>query len=807
MASGLPSKWGSFLQQAVAGVEARLDTILAEGDPSATSSQPPDGNRSSVESTSKAPIETPRPGPSSGRLQERLNRAVTMKSTTTNSSASSNATFPRHRSCDEQSAQSKSSSDIIKTEVNLQDANPKNVDERALLHSTRTVNSHPEQQFSPDVGEIRQSLTPNLQLDEKHTTHSCSACDGLRNRIAFLEAEVLQLESQNLGEQHEHVERADALESKLKFLAREITESARKSAAAAPAGSVEQQLAERDEKIGLLMTEGQSLATTEQKHRSIIKKLRAQVMESDKAITKLKTDNDRLMSELELLKTSEFRHDELQAALQALRIEHEVSQKELARFREDLSSKDETINRLKCEIERTTQLLDNASSGSSDRALDEARLRIAELEATLITQGAEQKLALNKAYAEVAEFRQRVEASQSQYLQANAEVEILENKLEAMRIIVEETSNSSGGSQAKLLRQIETLQSQHAVANENWQGIQASLLTKITALEKERDEMSYREMELRKKAKDLSSRFRQQSEQLQHLESQIATYRDEIAIAKQELVRVREQAMPIRNRDGDGKASKQMKLIEESNERAGQTAGIVLDRNNSQASPVATPARRSISDHSGPESSRALIFAPILSSSNPESGRSSSNLATSLSHNLPPSPATPIYAGQYPRQQDTPLDISAGFIVDPHEGDAVPEEAADEIFSPQRGTHDMASVSTTAAGPSIQLVERMSAGIRRLEAEKLTSREELLRVSHQRDDARAQIVSLMKEIADYKHSSARVQGLEKEVAEIKERYLTTLELLGEKSELVEELQADIQDVKAMYRDLVERTVR
>lgn len=30
------SRWGSFLQQAVAGVESRLDTILAEDDRSAT---------------------------------------------------------------------------------------------------------------------------------------------------------------------------------------------------------------------------------------------------------------------------------------------------------------------------------------------------------------------------------------------------------------------------------------------------------------------------------------------------------------------------------------------------------------------------------------------------------------------------------------------------------------------------------------------------------------------------------------------------------------------------------------------------
>lgn len=138
----------------------------------------------------------------------------------------------------------------------------------------------------------------------------------------------------------------------------------------------------------------------------------------------------------------------------------------------------------------------------------------------------------------------------------------------------------------------------------------------------------------------------------------------------------------------------------------------------------------------------------------------------------------------------------------------------DDIFdgvettsSPRQIMQDMVSVSTVAAGPSVQLVERMSAAIRRLEAEKVTSREELARISGQRDEARAEIVALMKEMESGKTASKRVADLEAEVEEINARYQTTLELLGEKSELVEELRADVQDVKAMYRDLVERTVR
>ncbi|KAF3764911.1 hypothetical protein M406DRAFT_322793 [Cryphonectria parasitica EP155] len=69
------------------------------------------------------------------------------------------------------------------------------------------------------------------------------------------------------------------------------------------------------------------------------------------------------------------------------------------------------------------------------------------------------------------------------------------------------------------------------------------------------------------------------------------------------------------------------------------------------------------------------------------------------------------------------------------------------------------------------------------------------------------MVSLMREVEKGRQAGEEVARLQAEVAEVSERYETTLELLGEKSELVDELKADVQDVKAMYRDLVERTIK
>lgn len=134
-------------------------------------------------------------------------------------------------------------------------------------------------------------------------------------------------------------------------------------------------------------------------------------------------------------------------------------------------------------------------------------------------------------------------------------------------------------------------------------------------------------------------------------------------------------------------------------------------------------------------------------------------------------------------------------------------DSAETSSSPQQIVQDMVSVSTVAAGPSVQLVEKLSAAIRRLETEKVAAKEELARILSQRDEARAEMVGLLREVENGRQAAEEVAKLQAQVAEVNERYETTLELLGEKSEMVDELKADVEDVKAMYRDLVERTIK
>ncbi|KAG5980034.1 hypothetical protein E4U55_004467, partial [Claviceps digitariae] len=178
----------------------------------------------------------------------------------------------------------------------------------------------------------------------------------------------------------------------------------------------------------------------------------------------------------------------------------------------------------------------------------------------------------------------------------------------------------------------------------------------------------------------------------------------------------------------------------------------------------------------------------------------------------PPTPFSPFEPpggepGQFPHPHAYPATADRENGISAAASTGLPLDPIPSSPRPTLLAQDMISVSTVAAGPSVQLVERMSSAIRRLEAEKVTAKEDMARVCAQRDEARADLVALMKDIADTKATAARVPLLEREVAGLDARYQTTLEMLGEKSELVEELRADVEDVKAMYRELVERTVK
>lgn len=58
------------------------------------------------------------------------------------------------------------------------------------------------------------------------------------------------------------------------------------------------------------------------------------------------------------------------------------------------------------------------------------------------------------------------------------------------------------------------------------------------------------------------------------------------------------------------------------------------------------------------------------------------------------------------------------------------------------------------------------------------------------------------ELEELQQVASRVPGLEQELTLLQQRHKAALEMLGERTEEVEELKADIADVKEAYRDQI-----
>jgi TATA element modulatory factor len=343
------------------------------------------------------------------------------------------------------------------------------------------------------------------------TTHETTNAATDASQVADVKMKALeQVVLQHQEETHGYVEQIDALQAKLQYLSREASESARKAAQAAPAGSLEKKLAEKDQQIAQLLEEGKVLAATEQKHRTIIKKLRGRITEMEKESTDAHISRAKIDTEVDALRRKAKRTDELEKSSDDMQRRLDQAQRELSTAKAENSQKTTQISELQIQLRRLTQQAEALATKVNDEARDQDRKRITELEESVAALQVEKNLVADRGKQQIDDWKEKAEMATERArileLELKAELQAMESKLEASRVRAEEASSGAvGDSQAKLMRQVETLQSQYSIASDNWQGIEATLLARVANLEKERDEAQQRESEMRKKAREAVS--------------------------------------------------------------------------------------------------------------------------------------------------------------------------------------------------------------------------------------------------------------------------------------------------------------
>jgi hypothetical protein len=728
---------------------------------------------------------------------------------------------------------------------NSKELTASHVDEIMPTEETIGTGQRPSQELgTAERHEIGEFESPRVSEDLiPAAADAATDTNGDNPAIAHLQAEHKAAETRWQEELHLYIERIDALQSKLKYLAKEAAESARKAAATAEPGSLEKQLREKDEKIALLFEEGQKLSKSEMDHRTAIKKLRQQLADNAKIQMETKKKTEKLERDLANFEARAKRAEAAEKrASESLSSQAKVA-RDLEAVTNERNALSQTIQEMKAQLARAVARAEGAEAKAASDALEKEKQRTAQLEEELASVKIEREIKEEKLRREVADLKEGIEQEKEKARILEAELKgeqsILESKMESLRARAEEASSgSTGETQAKLLRQIETLQTQYAVASENWQTLEGSLLSRLANVEKERDDIARREGELRRKmrevvsmacvsvvnhsfwltsaqnlkAKRLEEELENAKETQHDLESKLEAQAQEIQKLVQKLRKAEDDLVAAQKDFAEQKkvcdATWAQKLEDERmkwREHALSTQNSLQEPRTQ--SPVALSRRPSNLDTTGAS----------LSDYRPTSRRSSTLLTTSSDLGTPPrqnSLPVPVLSPPMSTSLSNPPIMESPVInFEPDEffsGSATPATPSAYGFAPShhsRGINDIISESTVGAGPSVQLVERMSATVRRLESERAAAKDELARITRQRDEARKQVVDLMRESEEKKASDARVQELEIKLEDLDQRYQTTLELLGEKSEQVEELQADIADLKKIYRELVDSTMK
>ncbi|KIW33679.1 uncharacterized protein PV07_00508 [Cladophialophora immunda] len=829
MTSRSGSRW-NFLQQAVASVESRLDDILAEeGDRPKRTHTPahnkkPSSDLSRSSSTASA---------SNDRLQERLARAMAKKNASRTESP-----VPSQEQSSRPASRGGDASTLLSEIAKVEDPSLSNCEETDIeLRISGDVGESAKQNVGSDKSppvttamvETERHRMAAIVVEQPDLDSARPSAELLRDgqTVSSRMSEDAQRTSESDGskpdkdetmemqeEMNTYLERIDALRRNLERLGQEVAESAQKAAdtakqaaASAEAGSLEQKISQKDEEIAVLIEEGTRWSKTEMDLRSTLKKVRAQALTTAKEQEAARLRADRAERALRAMEDRARKAEAASKRAEQIIAANAVAAKDVEAMRKERDALNATLAEMKSQLSKANSRAEAAESKVQSEQLEKERRKIVELQDDLTVAKVERELSEQKLRKEIQDVRSELEKQKEHARNMESEMlneqAALESKLESFRVRAEEASSTDHGhTQAKLLRQIEILQTQYTTASQNWQGIESSLLGRITNLEKERDEVVGREAELRKKLRDATLKLKNAERELANTQSNYADMDKSLADTNEETRRLQRKVSQLETdlanalRDleeqkGNSERELQRRIDEE---KSKWTAALHIQRTDSPAT--------SIRKNSG----LGFDINHLMSPTQYERGssRRPSIMPNTYDSNTPPRQhSTTSFRGLANGSiAETPSVVTS---MDPDEyfANVPPTPMTTSHHSQRGGLNDLVSTSTIGAGPSVQLVERMSANVRRLESEKAASKDELARLTAQRDEARQEVVSLMREVEAKRKIEERLEALEKEHASLSTRHQTTLELLGEKSEQVEELKADIVDVKQMYRQLAD----
>ncbi|XP_042417234.1 golgin candidate 5-like isoform X1 [Zingiber officinale] len=544
----------------------------------------------------------------------------------------------------------------------------------------------------------------------------------------------------------EYHQKVSSLERKVYALTRERDTLRREQSKKNDAAAL---LKEKDEIISQVMAEGEELSKKQAAQEATIRKLRAQIRE-------LEEEKQRLNSKLQVEETK----------VESMKRDKAATEKLLQ----------ETIERNQAELAAQKEFYTNALNAAKEaealaeeRANSEAKVELenrlkeaSEREAMLIQTLEELRHSLTRTEQQAA-FREEM---------LRRDMDDLQKRYHDSELRYTEMITQVPESTRPLLRQIEAMQETAARRAEAWAGVEKALNSRL-------QEAEAKAAAAEEKERTLNERLSQNLSRITVLETQIACIRTEQTQLSKSLEKERQRASESRQ--------EYLAAMEEAATQEGRAKQF-----EEELKEIRSKHKRELQDE--------VVHRELLEKELERVGAAKDELEKTVSRE-----STAI------ANQNTTKNLSVRNLSSAGSSGSMEEsfflqaslDSSDNPFSERRQSGE-ATVSPYFLKSMTQ--SAYEASLRHKDGEVASYISRLASLEAIRDSLAEELVKMTEQCEKLRAEAATLPGLRAELEALRRRHSAALELMGERDEELEELRADIIDLKEMYREQVDLLV-
>merc|ERR1719153_1460844 len=623
-------------------------------------------------------------------------------------------------------------------------------------HHVRNTSDQSTQEESGEMAMRLQGAIEQTKLEKMKAEERKQEVKGLENKMSIGQGEINRLEKEV---------------SKLNRALKDV-------------GGEDQ---EKDEIISDLRSEGEALARQNGKQAEVIRKLRAKEKGNDNEVSKLKSDLEKNVTEVERLRKSLAAKNDLEGnqseAIKTLTDANQAWETENKKVKNELEDNLEKVVGLRSSLESAYREMAEMKRKLEDAAGEAAAAALSKevsMREEAVSRLEEERRAwhLHKGRLE----GQVVNLQDSLQMQEQASAgreEMYRQEISSLRIRLEQSDNrhedlaeSVGQATKPLLRQIETLQASLREVTNVQERVEQNMAERLQVATHSLAQAQDRE-------RSLQEQWRGASGKIVGLEGQLAREEEARRVAETKVDEVQEK----------------IKLLEENlmkKEKFHDEEKMILVEENGELKREKEFLSSSLSAEKSESENRRKKSLALMDQLKERDRRvkelqleMESRLNTSKEDSM-----TSVQSSPTPSLSQISIAGSESFSRDPW-----PEE----VFSMPAYSAAPSLYESVKVGNTTALLENMQSQLKLKEGELAQLQAEYVNIERVRESMGQELTKLTIKADQIDSLTEELARLKEEYQTLQQKYQTMLTMYGEKVEEAEELKLDLQDVKEMYK--------